>query len=105
MGQKISKKSPGTLFPSLGWKVLSYPPVQKKYKFGFFCRVKDKALCKNGFFRWRNFKILPTTNFMNLNEKCKPDWKRKKNFKKKKISHHNTEKTKQTKKYYPFSLF
>jgi len=45
--------------------------------------VKDKALCKNGFFRWRNFKILPTTNFMNLNEKCKPDWKRKKNFKKK----------------------
>ena len=54
------KKSPGTL-PSKKSTSLAFPAW------------KIKALCKNGSFRWRIYDL--PTNFMN--EKCKPDRKRK----------------------------
>ena len=54
-------------------KKSGHSPLKKKSTSLAFPAWKIKALCKNGSFRWRIYDL--PTNFMN--EKCKPDRKRK----------------------------
>ena len=65
-------KNPEPRFTRKQKKVRALSP-QKKSTSLAFPAWKIKSLCKNGSFRWRIYDL--PTNFMN--EKCKPDRKRK----------------------------
>ena len=66
-------KNPEPRFTRKQKKKSGHSPLKKKSTSLAFPAWKIKALCKNGSFRWRIYDL--PTNFMN--EKCKPDRKRK----------------------------